>query len=99
MPPYYLIGRLYSSEFLQELETREVHRQASYMSSGDSSEPFSSPMGEQFGLRINLTYEKNLVLHLTRAHEIQVEDLVCESLPLGFLAYRVERRVCGDRSG
>jgi hypothetical protein len=39
--------------------------------------------------------KKNLVLHITRTLEIQSEDLVCESLPLGFLVLGVELCIRG----
>lgn len=39
--------------------------------------------------------KKNLVLHITRTLKIQAKDLVCESLPLGFLALGVKLRIGG----
>jgi hypothetical protein len=39
--------------------------------------------------------EKNLILHITRTLKIQTKDLVCESLPLRFLALGVELYVRG----
>jgi len=41
------------------------------------------------------TNRKNLVLHVTRTLQIHSEDLVCESLPLGFLSLRVELCIRG----
>lgn len=41
------------------------------------------------------TDEEYFVLDVARAVEIEAEDLVCESLPLGFGTLRVKLRIVG----
>ena len=39
--------------------------------------------------------KKNLVLHITRTLQVEAKDLVCESLPLGFLAFGIKLLIRG----